>query len=387
MTQQQSVPPRHSQRYVSEPHPFFDFSSPPRSPPFPRNDRLLSQHTIDSCLHFFFDNMYTTAPIFNRQKLTDLIAAQNATSSEVYCLTAALCAFVMVQPGMTLAGQPSKSCDGEAPQSRYGFANLLLEDALRVRKGLDYVASPSLVCVQTSFFLFGSYFTLEKQNACWFHLREAATLAQIMSMHEEATYLAGDPQENIYKRRTYWLLLATERAYALERHRPLSLHATIQLPIAQGAEEEDVISGFLHLISLFRCIDDEFMALWNKAKRDCSPAWLSQLQRQLLDALPPEIRTTDNQAADIRVTLHWLRIMVWQLSITSGCLSSSSPDSSMTFKYPIEVAKDLILDISKLSLPAMEVHGVGLVCFITHFLQEFLAERSRLRSFSTWHAR
>jgi hypothetical protein len=59
--------------------------------------------------------------------------------------------------------------------------------------------------------------------------------------------------------------------------------------------------------------------------------------------------------------MNWLRIMVWQLSITNGHLSSSSNDSSMTFKYPIEVAKDLVRDIQNISLDAMEVHGVGLI--------------------------
>jgi hypothetical protein len=33
----------------------------------------------------------------------------------------------------------------------------------------------------------------------------------------------------------------------------------------------------------------------------------------------------------------------------------------MTFKYPIEIARDLARDISILSLQSMEVHGIGLV--------------------------
>ena len=33
----------------------------------------------------------------------------------------------------------------------------------------------------------------------------------------------------------------------------------------------------------------------------------------------------------------------------------------MTFRYPIEVAKELIEDVSTLSSNAMELHGVGLI--------------------------
>lgn len=321
----------------------------------------MSQQTIENCIDFYFTNMSTTAWILDQSRLTDLITSQLSSDAETYCLTASLCAFVMVQPGMNLAVAPGSHYEGDPPQNRYGYANMLLDDILRVRKSVNYVEAPTLSSVQTSFFLFSCYFTLEKQNICWFHLREAATLAQLLSLHDESSYLAGDTIENMYKRRTYWLLLVTERAYAMERHRPLSLHPSIDLPAPLGPDEEEVIAGTIYLISLFRCIDDEFMALWNKVKSECSSTWLSRLQQQLTDALPHVLKTTESQTADVRITLHWLRIMVWQLSITNGCLSSSSRDTSMTFQYPTEVARDLLQDISTLSLHSMEVHGVGLI--------------------------
>lgn len=368
VTQQQTKsPPTATEDRVQQPskhaaeRPSFDFNSPPSSPPYTKNPALLSKQTIENCVDFYFNSMSTTAWILNRQILVDMISSQLGTDAEVYCLTASLCAFVMVQPGMNLAVAPGSHYEGEPPQNRYGYANMLLDDVIRVRKSIDYVENPTLSSVQISFFLFSCFFTLEKQNVCWFHLREAATLAQLLGLHEESSYLGIDPIQSMYKRRTFWLLFVTEHAYAMERHRPLSLHPTIGLPAPQNPHEEEVISGFLHLISLFRCIDDEFMALWNKAKNVCSSAWLSQIQRQLTDALPPELNTTESQVADIRITFHWLRIMVWQLSITNGDLSSNSTDTSMTFKYPIEVVRDLLQDIHNLSSDAMEVHGVGLI--------------------------
>lgn len=360
VTQQQASPPRPTPKGATEPIAF-DFNSPPTSPPSTRKPSLLSKETIENCVDFYFTNMSTTAWILDRQIFTELVSSQLIADAEVYCLTASLCAFVMVQPGMSLAVAPGSHYEGEPPENRYGYANMLLDDIIRVRKSVDYISSPTLTSVHISFFLFSCYFTLEKQNVCWFHLREAATLAQIMSMHDESTYVGGDAIESKYKRRTYWLLLVTERAYAMERHRPLSLHATIELPNAQGEAEEEIISGFLHLIGLFRCIDDEFMALWNKAKSQCTATWLSQLQHQLTNALPSTLETTESQVADIRITLHWLRMMVWQLSITNGCLSSNSPDPSLTFKFPIQVARDLIHDVEDISLNAMEVHGIGLI--------------------------
>ena len=168
--------------------------------------------------------------------------------------------------------------------------------------------------------------------------------------------------DNIRKRRLYWLLFATERAYALQRHRPISLHATIELPSPhEDPTEPNAITGFLHLINLFRPFDDTFIGLWNKARNDCSTPWRAHLQKQLTAALPARLNVTKSQEADLRTTQQWLRTMVWQLSITNGYLSSSSSDSSMTFQYPVEIARDLVDDLKELPLTSMEVHGIGLV--------------------------
>ena len=342
-------------------HSPFNFNSP-LSPSHNRTPGLLSQQTIDACLSFFFEHLYPTMPVFNRDTFAQMIYGQDVAYTDAYCLVASLCAFVMIQPGMTLnvSGALGVSYAGEPPQNRYGFANLLLEDLLRVRHGRDYVEHPTLITVQTSFFLFCSYFTLEKQNSCWYYLREASTLAQLMKMHEETTYYAGDPDDNQYKRRTFWLILLTERAYAMERHRTLSVHPTIELPSIDGPERE-VISGFIHLTKLFCCIDDDFMALWNKTKSECRPEWISGLQQRLREVTPHQVLATEHQVADIKITQQWLKIMVWQLSVAHGLISSHSSDPSLSFTYPIEVARELVSDIGNLSLESMEVHGVGLV--------------------------
>ncbi|RMD40275.1 hypothetical protein DV735_g4852, partial [Chaetothyriales sp. CBS 134920] len=332
-----------------------------------RTPGLLPQHTIDKCIDIFFRSLYPTYPIFKQQELLDKIQAIDSAGPEFYCLVAALCAVVFIQaaeqvPVPLECGEGNKG--GDLRQSRDVYALSLIQEVLRVRKTVDYVENPTLLTIQVSFFLFGVHFGLERQNSCWFYLRESATIAQMMGLHEEATYESGDELENVYRRRTYWLILVTERAYALERHKSLSLYASIAMPVAEGADAE-VINGFLQLSSLFRNIDDKFMSFWNKVKADCSSEcstnWVLALQRNILTCLPAEMKTTQNQVADIKVTQHWLRTVVWQLSIMSGKLSSTSTNSALTFKYPIEIARDLQSDLRKMDLPSLEVHGIGLI--------------------------
>ena len=117
------------------------------------------------------------------------------------------------------------------------------------------------------------------------------------------------------------------------------------------------------MVNLFRIIDDDFSSYWNKSRSGCSPNWLAQLQRQLTEALPEDMKCTDIQMADLKVTQQWLRTIVWQLATASGCLSSTSADLSMTLSYPIEIARELLSMTSRIPQHCLEVHGIGLVRF------------------------
>jgi hypothetical protein len=181
---------------------------------------------------------------------------------------------------------------------------------------------------------------------------------------EGSTGCSSSPRGKIITVSDLRHLLIWSRAYALQRHRPLSLQATITLP-TQNDDPTDPqahhLHGFIHLVNLFRPFDETFVALWNKTRTDCSPAYLAALQKQLTDALPTYLNSTENQAADLRTSQQWLRTMVWQLSIQNGCLSSGSDDPSMTFQYPVEISRDLVSMTSQFSHASMEVHGIGLV--------------------------
>lgn len=152
------------------------------------------------------------------------------------------------------------------------------------------------------------------------------------------------------------------RAHALQRRRPLTLHATIELPrIDEDPAEAIELTGFVHLVNLFKPFDDTFVGLWNKARVGCTTAWLAKLQQQLSEALPIYLQGTESQIVDLHISQQWLRTMVWQLSISQGFLSSTAADHALTFQYPIEISRDLGLMASQFTQEAMEIHGIGLV--------------------------
>lgn len=148
--------------------------------------------------------------------------------------------------------------------------------------------------------------------------------------------------------------------YAIQKHRPVTLAATIELPRVEDDRSASAV-GFIYLVNLYHPLDDTFVGLWNKTRSVCSAPWLAQIQKQLTEALPTYLNVTESQGVDLRVSQQWLRTVVWQLSIASGCLTLISVDPCMTFGYPVEVALHLVTFLSGFSKQSLEVHGHVLV--------------------------
>jgi len=281
-------------------------------------------------------------------------------STEDYCMIAALCAYVMIQSNMTVP--PALLQRPELAQmTNVSIGHVLLEESVAARKALNYVEKPTHLSVLTSWFYYGCYFGLGKDNSAWSYLREATTQAQLLGMHDEEIY-KSDPLDISRRRVLYWLLLNAERTHALHKHRPITLYPTIHPPsLDEVPSDRPVSMGLESLIELYKPIDDTFISLWNKVQTHANLTWISQLQSQLSEALPAYLECTEVQAVDLRITRQWLRTMVWQLCVSQGLVSSVTADSAMTFKYPIEISRDLLSMTQQFSQQAMEVHGLGLI--------------------------
>lgn len=244
--------------------------------------------------------------------------------------------------------------------------DFLISEAIRARRFCNYTECPSLTTVQTSFFLFSAFFCLGNDNSAWFYLREAITLLQLLRLDEESTYsssLADDAVLSVYSRRMFWVLFITERAYALQRHRALTLRKSIELPSVDSGSERHILLGFLDLISLFQHFDNDFLAIWNQSSmtHTTSAELLVRLQNVLDYSLPSTAGCTQSQLADLLVSREWLKTMVWQLCVSRTLLSSSSNEESMSFRYPVKIARDVVLVSRLLPLNAFEANGVGIL--------------------------
>ncbi|KAK9366106.1 hypothetical protein V1509DRAFT_654976 [Lipomyces kononenkoae] len=316
---------------------------------------LLPSEMIDACTEFFFTRLLSTLPILDRQKFEENISRMN-DSIQSYCLVASLCAFVIIQTGGIKLPLPVADVSQLKADLSHGRA--LLDEVLAARRQLDILAEPTFESVTMSFFLYCCHVGLGSQRQGWFFLREATTLYSTRPLKpddksEEAIYV-----ESLWQN-LYWVLLVSERSHAIRRYRPITLQITPDTP--ELKENISGTTGLKYLVELFRPFDDTFMALWNKADALCLPPSLVGLEQKVLAAIPASATDlSDDQVANLRVSQQWLRTMSWRLATSLGFLSSSSVNDCMTFRYPLQISKDLTVSTFKIPQQSMEVHGIGL---------------------------
>ncbi|KAH8585495.1 hypothetical protein B0O99DRAFT_530662 [Bisporella sp. PMI_857] len=324
--------------------------------------RFISDELVKECMGAFFTHKFPIMPILDQKQIYASLP-HLGESPEQYALITSICALITLQPEI-LGSEPTFDHPDNFSRPTPEF---LIQETVRARQFFfSYIDSLTLATIQTSFFLFAAFFCLGKDNSAWFYIREAMTVLQLLRLHEESTYEAiADPLCATFNRRTFWLLFITERAYALQRHRPLTLQRTISLPPIAPGPEEKILSGFIDLVSLFQNFDDDFISLWNPStnpsEKVTSLQPLIQLQNILKCSIPNVAERTEIQQADLLVSRQWLKTMVWQLSLSKRLLSSKPPTESMSFHYPITIARDVVLVSRLLSPKAFEANGVGIL--------------------------
>lgn len=129
-------------------------------------------------------------------------------------------------------------------------------------------------------------------------------------------------------------------------------------------DDSQVLSAFLKLLHLFRLFDqtkifdiiqDDFAYATNLERN-----FLETLQRQLQEGALWSDQIPDVQKADICVTRHWMRVLLWKMSSEKRLLCSPPTDGPMSLTFPVVVAKELLNVVLQLPRSAIEAHGIGM---------------------------
>lgn len=194
-------------------------SSQPCTSGFAPTSGMVTPEFVKDCINFFFDNQYAQLPILDRRQMEQQILYMEQ-DHDTYCMMISLCAFIMLQPGATMPVGENNLDMGLG--ATIIASQLLLEEALRVRKGYEYLDTITTNTLATSFFIFGCYYGQQMHDKAWYHLREATTMIHMTGMNSEAHYMQLDAEEASRRRRLYWLFHGVERS---------AINSSISLPL------------------------------------------------------------------------------------------------------------------------------------------------------------
>ncbi|GAB7350282.1 hypothetical protein MBLNU459_g0923t1 [Dothideomycetes sp. NU459] len=310
-------------------------------------------------VQLFFNHLFPIMPIIDRAVyLNPALYNTSATLGlETYAFLCALSAATIVQLDAA-AELPAYRTNSGRPLSE---AELFVEECLRARRDFDYIGHPTTMTIMTSFFIFAFYGNIENSEKAWHYLQEGISFIECLDMDDERAFLKLDPIEAQWRRRLYWLLFVTERAYSIQRRKPSRLHASVQLPLILESEDPALLNGFVNLVHLFAAVDDNFVSVWRGTRRGsiCSAPWLAETQRSLDGVAIALDNITETQQLDISVSREWLHVLAWQVGISHRLIAGKGY-RSMELEYPVELARRVVSITEGANTLALDSHGIGM---------------------------
>ncbi|KAJ6177933.1 hypothetical protein N7519_008394 [Penicillium mononematosum] len=282
---------------------------------FSKTPGLLSRELVDSCSGYFFLRMRGTVPVLQPgsfQKQVDLAD----TSLHAYCLVTAFCAFVVTQTGFAVEHSSLELSQGFCTEE---FRNSLIEEATEARKHIDPFTDPVRQSIIIAFLLYGCHIGLGNQRHAYYFLRESTTLYTASALESQASSAQTDDDDPSLAGKLFWLLVVSERAHAIRRHRPITLQVTPESPQLEDGplptqqEDDPLVNasaiGFRCLVNLYRPFDEGFLGQWNGTNATCTVESLVRLEELIQSAVPADLDLPDILMADLH-----LCFATWKLS-------------------------------------------------------------------------
>ncbi|CAG8898437.1 unnamed protein product [Penicillium egyptiacum] len=310
-------------------------------------------------LYIYHVRMYPVWPIVDAKNVMSILRQDGDVDLETYALATAVAAATIAQLKL------EQSFWHDQPITADKFA----AESMKARRLGKYRSAVNLNNVRTSFFLHVYH---ESKHAggseSLLFLREAISLAQMMYLHRETAYIGLPQDEQQIRRRVLWLLFITERGVCILHKLPVVLKTNISTPELDLDGEPQVLPAFLKLLNLFRLfeqsrmfdfIEDDNIGMCSIPDeiRNVNKRSFKMLHDGLQDGSTLMGHISDVQKADLCVTRHWMRMILWKVSAKDQYFPSQWPDSP---SFPIMVAKELLDIVSKLPQAAIKAHGLGI---------------------------
>jgi hypothetical protein len=293
---------------------------------------------------------------------------------QFYALSCAVCAAVARHKHFL------KSLDGvlnfhNCPEP-LGYA----QEARRVLYEYELAMNPTACLLLTSYFMHIYYDNVPGENKRGLmYIREAVSLAHILGLHEQSTYVGKSRAESHELRKIYYQVLITERFIAFESNLPVLLEPILEVPSLEDEEYPDLLLGFTELAHVFSATDKDFFKELHKNKvngdmnnlfhdifsnqsNELKRSWIYQLQKKLDRKIQSDRIVSDAQKVNIILSKSWFQSLGWLISSENFFVSSQElrdPFDYFSSKFPLKISKEFLISTKGFPDYAFESNGPG----------------------------
>ncbi|KOG97222.1 uncharacterized protein DI49_3959 [Saccharomyces eubayanus] len=306
---------------------------------------------IEQCLRLYHDHLYVVWPMLCYDDLHKLLE-EKYDDGYTYSFLVSLSAATLSDLQTEIVSEEGVSFTGRQ----------LCSLCMLSRQFFDDLRNSDIFRIMTYYCLHRCYAQFANTRASYRLSCEAVGLIKIAGFHREETYEFLSFSEQQLRRKVYYLLLMTERYYAVYIKGVTSLDATIAPPLPDTVTDARLsLDSFLEVIRVFtvpgKCFYDALAT--NCANNSCTEDSLKRIWNELHTA-SLNIEPWSYGYVDSLFSRHWVRTLAWKLVLHMKGMRINFLSNTNNTHIPVEIARDMLGDTFLTAKNIYDVHGPGI---------------------------
>ncbi|EHN02200.1 Mal13p [Saccharomyces cerevisiae x Saccharomyces kudriavzevii VIN7] len=343
----------------------------------PVTSKKVPKKLIDQCLRLYHDNLYVIWPLLSYDDLHKLLE-EEYDDCYVYWFLVALSAATLSDLQTEIESEERITFTGKQ------LSSICISSCQQ----FDDLEGSNVFNIMTYYCLHRSFAQASNTKTSYRLCCEATGLVTMAGLHREETYEPLSFCEQQLRRKLYYLILMTERYYAVYLHCATSLDATISPPQPEFVTDPRLsLDSFLEMIRVFtvpgKCFFDALAS--DSTSVFCTEDSLKKIWTELHKA-SLNIEPWSYGYVDISFSRHWIRILAWKLVYQmKGTKFSSNVNNGL---IPVEIARDMLEDAFLTPENLYDVHGPGIpmkTLEIATALVDIVGQYDRNMKFEAWN--
>nr|AAB67707.1 MAL-activator 23 [Saccharomyces cerevisiae] len=313
--------------------------------------KKVPKNLIDQCLRLYHDNLYVIWPMLSYDDLHKLLE-ENYEDCSTYWFLVSLSAATLSDLQIEIEYEEGVTFTGEQ----------LCTLCMLSRQFFDDLSNSDIFRIMTYYCLHRCYAQFADTRTSYRLSCEAIGLIKIAGFHREETYEFLPFGEQQLRRKVYYLLLMTERFYAVYIKCVTSLDTTIAPPLPEVVTDPRLsLESFLEVIRVFtvpgKCFYDALAT--NCVDDSCTEDSLKRIWNEL-HTTSLDIEPWSYGYIDFLFSRHWVRTLAWKLVLHMKGMRMNFLSNTNNTHIPVEIARDMLGDTFLTPKNLYDVHGPGI---------------------------